>query len=86
MSTTLRTASGDPCHLFLAVFFFRGTFAPDFLASESPIAMACLRLVTFFPERPLLRVPRFRSCIARLTLRLAAEGFVAMAYAASARV
>ena|GEM_PF-5368583 len=29
--------------------------------------MACLRLVTFFPERPDLSSPRFISCIARLT-------------------
>src|SRR4051812_29599500 len=48
-------------------FFFFGTFAPDFRASERPIAMACLRLVTFLPERPLFSVPRFRLCIARLT-------------------
>jgi hypothetical protein len=29
--------------------------------------MACLRLVTFFPERPLRNVPSLRSCIARFT-------------------
>jgi len=44
--------------------FFLGTFAPSFLASERPIAIACYLLVTFFPERPLLSVPSFRSCIA----------------------
>jgi hypothetical protein len=44
--------------------FFRGTFPPARRASERPIAIACLRLVTFFPDRPLLSVPRFRSCIA----------------------
>src|SRR5437763_11471643 len=58
-------------HFFLVLLFFDdfflGTFAPDFRASERPMAMACLRLVTFLPERPLLSVPRFRSCIARLT-------------------
>jgi hypothetical protein len=48
---------------------FRGTFAPARRASESPIAIACLRLVTFFPERPLLSVPLFRSRIARATFR-----------------
>jgi hypothetical protein len=37
---------------------FFGTFAPFSRASESPIAIACLRLFTFFPE-PLLSVPRF---------------------------
>ena len=46
----------------------RGTFAPFSRASERPIAIACLRLVTFRPLRPLLSVPDFRLCIARLTL------------------
>jgi hypothetical protein len=49
-----------------AVFF--GTFAPAALASERPIAIACLRLVTFLPDRPLLKVPDLRSFIARSTL------------------
>src|SRR2546423_1849329 len=44
--------------------FFFGTFAPERRASDSPMATACLRLVTFLPELPLLSVPRFRSCIA----------------------
>src|SRR2546427_1958185 len=30
----------------------RGTFAPALRASERPIAIACLRLVTFFPDFP----------------------------------
>jgi hypothetical protein len=51
---------------FLIVFF--GTFAPAALASERPIAIACLRLRTFRPDRPLLRVPALRSFIARSTL------------------
>src|SRR5262249_30498520 len=55
-------------HLALA---FRGTFAPCLRASERPMAIACLRLVTFFPERPLLRVPRLRSCMARFTFACA---------------
>jgi hypothetical protein len=50
----------------LAVFF--GTFAPAALASDSPIAIACLRLVTVRPERPLFKVPALRSFIARSTL------------------
>ncbi len=29
--------------------------------------MACLRLVTFFPLRPLFSFPRFFSCISRFT-------------------
>src|SRR6187549_2647961 len=65
---------------FVAFFFavlrffpaFFGTFLPSALASERPIAMACLRLVTFLPERPLFRVPALRFFIARATL---AEAF-----------
>ena len=41
----------------------RGTFAPFERASESPIAIACLRLFTFRPL-PLLRVPFLRRRIA----------------------
>jgi hemerythrin superfamily protein len=35
------------------------------------MAIACLRLFTFLPERPDLRLPRFRSCMAFLTLDFA---------------
>ena len=52
-------------YFFLA--FLRGTFPPARRASDSPIAIACFRLVTFFPERPLLNVPLLRSRIALLT-------------------
>jgi hypothetical protein len=45
-------------------FLFRGTLAPARRACDNPMAMACLRLFTFLPERPLLKVPRFRSCMA----------------------
>jgi hypothetical protein len=53
---------------------FRGTFAPFFRASESPIAIACLRLFTFppLPPRPLLSVPFLRRRIALSTRLLAA--------------
>jgi hypothetical protein len=44
-----------------------GTFAPFFLASLSPIAIACLRLLTTRPE-PLFSVPRFRRCRADFTV------------------
>jgi hypothetical protein len=44
-----------------------GTFPPAFRASERPIAIACLRLFTVFPDRPDLSLPRFISCIARFT-------------------
>ncbi len=47
--------------------FFAGTFPPSRRASESPMAIACLRLVTFFPE-PLRSFPRFISCIDFSTL------------------
>jgi hypothetical protein len=59
---------------FFAAFFFEafrffafGTFLPLALASDSPIAIACLRLLTFRPERPLFSVPALRFFIARLT-------------------
>jgi hypothetical protein len=47
--------------------FFAGTLPPSRLASESPMAMACLRLFTFLPE-PLFSVPRFISCMFSSTL------------------
>jgi hypothetical protein len=46
---------------------FRGTLAPLRRASERPIAIAYLRLVTFLPERPDRKVPCFRSRMARST-------------------
>ncbi|HUB18655.1 MAG TPA: hypothetical protein VL990_08470 [Acidobacteriaceae bacterium] len=52
--------------LFFAALFF-GTLAPAFRASDNPIAIACLRLVTFLPLRPLFNVPIFFSRIARAT-------------------
>jgi hypothetical protein len=56
---------------FLAVrlpLAFFGTFAPAALASESPIAIACFRLLTLRPERPLFNVPALRFFIARSTV------------------
>jgi hypothetical protein len=50
---------------------FVGTFLPSRRASERPIAIACLRLVTFLPLRPLFSLPSLRSCIARSTFLLA---------------
>lgn len=50
---------------------FLGTFFPSRRASDSPIAIACLRLFTFFPLRPILRRPRLNSCISRSTFLLA---------------
>lgn len=53
---------------FFEVPFFAGTFPPAFRASDSPIAMACFRLFTAFPLRPLFSSPRFSSCNAFPTL------------------
>ena len=47
---------------------FRGTFAPFSRASERPIAIACFRLFTFRPLRPLFSVPFLRRRIALATL------------------
>lgn len=46
---------------------FLGTLPPARRASDRPMAMACLRLVTFLPERPERSVPRFISCIVFFT-------------------
>jgi hypothetical protein len=51
----------------LAVFLRPGTLAPARRASDSPIAMACLRLVTFLPERPERSLPLFISSMLRCT-------------------
>ena len=53
---------------------FPGTFAPFFLASDRPIAIACLRLLTFPPRPPgpLLSVPFLRLRMALSTDLLAA--------------
>jgi hypothetical protein len=58
--------------------FLRGTLPPARRACASPIAIACLRLFTFFPERPLRSVPRFRSCIAFFTFSWAFRPYFAM--------
>src|SRR5262245_43060156 len=47
---------------------FGGTFAPFSRASDRPMAMACLRLFTVRPLRPLLSVPRLRRRIADSTV------------------
>jgi hypothetical protein len=54
-------------YFFFRPPFLRGTFFPLLRASESPIAIACLRLLTFLPLLPLLSVPRLRLRIARST-------------------
>jgi len=46
-----------------------GTSAPSRRASDSPMAIACLRLVTFRPVLPLRNVPSLRSRMVCSTLR-----------------
>jgi hypothetical protein len=68
--------AADPAYFFVVLLL--GTFPPSLLASDNPIAIACLRLVTFFPDRPLLSSPCFRSCIALCTLSCAFFPYLAM--------
>jgi low affinity Fe/Cu permease len=58
----------DDERLFLERELRLGTLPPSRRASESPIAIACLRLFTFLPDRPERSVPCLRSCIAFSTL------------------
>jgi hypothetical protein len=50
-----------------------GTFCPARRASDRPMAIACLRLFTFFPDLPLRNVPALRSCNALPTFLLLAR-------------
>src|SRR5262245_7649576 len=70
------TPANVAANFFLA--FLRGTLPPARRASDNPMAMACFRLVTFFPERPLLNVPLLRSPIAFLTFCCAFLPYLAM--------
>jgi len=65
---------------FFAADLFPGTLLPLFLASDKPMAIACLRLVTFFPLRPLLRVPAFFSFMARSTFLPAPAEYLAIEF------
>ncbi len=69
-----------PCHQRFAARFWDGTFAPSRRASERPIATACLRLVTCFPDLPLRSVPDFISCIARSTFLDAFAPYLAIVH------
>src|SRR5215218_10335398 len=69
-----------PYFFFLAVFrvvFRGGTFAPLARASLRPMAMACLRLLTFRPE-PLFSVPFLVRRTADSTLFEAARPYFAI--------
>ncbi len=58
--------------------FRLGTRAPERRASESPIATACLRLLTGFRARPLFSLPRLYSCMALPTFFLELVLYFAM--------
>jgi hypothetical protein len=60
------------------VDFRFGTLPPARRAWDRPIAIACFRLVTFLPERPLRSFPRFRSRIAFSTFLDASFPYLAM--------
>ena len=62
----------------LEALFLAGTLAPRSRASERPMAIACLRDVTFFPLRPLFSSPRFISCMAFSTFLLAPFEYLAI--------
>ena len=64
--------------LLRALDFFAGTLPPARRASDSPIAIACLRLFTFLPDLPLRSVPALRSCMAFLTFDCAFLPYFAM--------
>jgi len=59
--------------------FLSGTFPPAALACDRPIAIACLRLVTFWPEL-LFSFPCFISCMARSTFVAAFCPYLAMGF------
>ena len=52
---------------YLEGLLFLGTLPPCLRALERPMAIACLGLVTFFPDLPLLSFPCLYSCIDFLT-------------------
>ena len=57
---------------------FRGTLLPFLRALESPMAMACSRLLTLppFPPRPLFAVPRLKRRISLCTSLLALGAYL----------
>ncbi len=70
--------------VFLAAVFFDdpflvGTFSPSSFASDKPMAMACLRKVTFLPL-PVFKVPYFLSCMACSTFWPAPLEYLAMLF------
>jgi hypothetical protein len=74
-----RDVTGQRTQDLLRDFFCFGTLAPARRACESPIAIACARLVTFIPDWPLRSVPRLRLCMAFSTFFSAALPYFAIA-------
>ena len=60
-------------NFFEEPFFGGGTLPPARRASDSPIAIACLRPVTFLPDLPLFRVPALSS---RITFATFSDAFL----------
>jgi hypothetical protein len=60
--------------------FFDGTFSPLSLASDKPMAIACLRDATFLPLRPLLNFPWCISCMAFSTFLPAPFEYLAIIF------
>jgi hypothetical protein len=63
---------------FFLAAFFDGTFCPFSRASDNPIAIACLRLLTFLPLRPLVSVPFFFRRMALSTVLFAFFEYLAI--------
>ena len=77
-----KTVSHTLSEIFSVIqgFGLRGTFPPSRRASLSPIAIACLRLLTFLPDLPDFNSPRFISCIARPTFCEALEPYFLLVF------
>jgi hypothetical protein len=63
---------------FFLAAFLDGTFCPFSRASDIPIAIACLRLFTFLPLRPLVNVPFFLRRMALSTVLFAFFEYLAI--------
>lgn len=64
---TARNLEDQAAFLWEELFFLVGTFLPLLRASDKPMAIACLRLVTVFPLLPDFNLPRLNACISRFT-------------------
>src|SRR5262245_18816435 len=64
----LRSTQIGGSYFFFPVRLRAGTFCPFLRASDRPMAIACLRLLTVLLLRPLFKVPRLRRLIADFTV------------------